>query len=183
MPRLNNMVSLAQLLFACLVITTSGLQAKTSDNDQPLHIEADSVEIHEQQGFSIYKGNVSITRGSMLINGELIHIHSKQGVLEKIRVEGTPAKFHQLNDLDEEISAQCQQMEYQANNGILTLNKDAILVQNKNRFSSEQIIYDTRKDIVQAGNNSQQNSDQPQRVTITIHPEKNKDNNKKAEQE
>ncbi len=182
MPRLNRMVTLMHIFCICLATITTNLQAKTSDNDLPLHIEADSVEIHEQQGVSIYRGNVSITRGSMLINGELIHIHSRQGVLEKIRVEGTPAKFHQLNDLDEEISAQCQQMEYQADSGQLILNKDAILVQNKNRFSSEHIIYDTRKDIVQAGNNQQlQNGDQPQRVTITIHPEKNNDSKKQQE--
>ncbi|TNF36391.1 MAG: lipopolysaccharide transport periplasmic protein LptA [Gammaproteobacteria bacterium] len=184
MPRLNNMARFAQTLcIGVAMLLTTGVAAKTSDNDQPLHIEADSVEIREQQGVSIYRGNVSIQRGTMQIHGELIHIYSRQGVLEKIRVEGSPAKFRQLNDLDEEISAQCRQMEYQANNGTLILNQEAILVQNRNQFSSEQIIYDTRKDIVQAGNQTTPDaSEQPQRVTITIHPEKTNSTPEKQEQ-
>ena len=150
-------------------------QAKTSDMDQPLHIQAGSVEIREQDGISIYKDNVLITRGTMNIQGELIYVHSNENEIRTIRVEGAPAKFRQLNDQDAEISAQSLQMEYQANNNKLILTKDAVLVQGQNRFTSEHIIYDTQQDIVQAGDPAKKGeATESERVTITIQPDKKK---------
>ena len=149
-------------------------QAKMSDMDQPLHIQAGSVEIREKEGISIYKDNVRITKGTMIIQGELIHVHSDANEIRKIRVEGLPAKFRQLNDQDEEISAQSQQMEYQADNNKLILKKDAILIQGQNRFTSDHIVYDTQRDIVQAGDPIKNNTSESERVTITIQPDKKK---------
>ncbi len=150
--------------------------AKTSDTDQPVRIEADSVEINEQQGVSIYRGHVRISKGSMLIRGDLIHIHQADRGIEKILVRGQPANFRQLNDQEKEVSAQSREMTYNADSGILVMKKDAILVQSGNRFTSEHIVYDTRKDIVQAGRgeSSVEEGDSP-RVTITIQPKKDTD--------
>ncbi|MCW9012646.1 MAG: lipopolysaccharide transport periplasmic protein LptA [Gammaproteobacteria bacterium] len=172
----NNFKPPVLLLFLSLVTCSQFAQAKTADAEQPLNIEADAVEMREQEGVSIYRGHVKISRGSMQILGELIYIHTTENKLKKIRVVGTPAKFRQLNDLDEEISAQSHEMEYQANDGVLILKEKALLIQKQNRFASEHIIYDTKKDIVQAGerNNGDNATDsKPERVTITIHPEKN----------
>ena len=162
--------------FLILVIGTSmQAQAKMSDADQPLHIQAGSVEIREQEGISIYKNDVRITRGTMVIQGELIHVRTAENEIRTIRVEGAPAKFKQLNDQDEEISAESQEMEYQANNNKLILKKEAVLVQGQNRFTSDHIVYDIQRDIVQAGGpNQTDNSTESERVTITIQPEKKK---------
>ena len=150
-------------------------QAKTSDMNQPLYIQAGSVEIREQEGISIYKDNVHITRGTMIIEGELIHLHTTENQIRTIRVEGTPAKFRQLNDQDEEISAQSLQMKYQAHDNKLILTKDAVLVQGQNRFTSEHIVYDTQQDIVQAGDPDKKgDATESERVTITIQPDKKK---------
>ena len=163
---------LSNCLLFCLLLLSLSVTAKSTDRDQPLHIEADSVEIRELEGISIYKGNVSINQGSIQIHGELIHIHTEQQGLQKILVEGQPATFKQLNDQDEEVSASSNKMTYEAGDGSLVLKEEAVLVQGKNRFTSDHIIYDTRQDIVQAGNeNNSTSSDEPKRVTITIHPE------------
>ncbi|MDH5472223.1 MAG: lipopolysaccharide transport periplasmic protein LptA [Gammaproteobacteria bacterium] len=162
------------ILLFCLSLQA---QAKTSDSNETLNIQAGSVEIREKEGISIYKNQVHITRGSMIIEGELIQVHTINNEIKTIRIEGKPAKFRQLNDQDEEISAQSQQMEYQASDNKLILKKEAILVQGQNRFTSEHIIYDTRQDIVQAGDLSNTNStSESERVTITIQPAKNKNN-------
>ena len=168
-----------------LILLSSGIcHAKTADDSQPVNIEADSVEIREQQGISIYRGKVKITRGSMIIKGELITIHNTPQGLEKIVVEGEPASFRQLTDQDEEISAQSLEMTYIAGDGLLEMKKQAILVQKQNKFTSEHIIYDTRKDIVQAGETEATGADEtPQRVTITIHPPKDDPSQNNNEQE
>jgi len=146
--------------------------AQTSDENQPIHIEADSVEIREKEGISTYKGNVKITKGSLRIQGQLIHIISKNNTLQTIHVEGQPATFKQTNDQGNEVSAQSKHLEYQSKSGSLILKKNAILVQGNNRFTSNHIVYNTKKDIIQAGHD--ENASAPERVTITIQPEKNK---------
>lgn len=173
MRRLINSLPLLGLLLA--LYTPLPAVAKTSDAEQPVHIEADSVEIREKDGLSIYRGHVKITRGSMNIQGELIHIHSNDDGLEKITVQGDPARFSQLNDANQEVSAESGDMNYDADSGILVLKKDAILIQHQNRFTSQHIIYDTRKDVVKAGNSPPTSSNDgteqtPSRVTITIKP-------------
>lgn len=171
MSRLNKTLTLF-VLFLLPALT----QAKSSDADQPLHIEADTVEIKEKEGISIYRGNVKIDKGSMVITGDLIFVHSIGNQLQTIRVEGQPATFKQLNDADEEISAQGHKIKYVYKTGILNVDENAILVQKDNRFTSEHIVYDTQKDIVQAGSNGNTSSEEkPTRVTITIQPEKKKE--------
>ena len=151
--------------------------AKSSDIDQTLHIEADSVEIREQQGISIYKGHVNIRRGSMLIKGQLIHITNKDNEIYTIKIEGKPARFKQTNDNDQEISAQSQKMIFNSSTGILTMDNNAILIQGQNQFTSDHIIYNTKQDIVQAGKDNDNTADtdetaEPKRVSIIIQPKK-----------
>lgn len=161
----------AKIILPVLALLLSPpVMAKTSDAEQAMYVEADSVEIREQQGISIYKGNVVIKRGSTLIKGQLIHIYQKNNVIDHITIKGNPASFKQLNDRDEEILAQSLDMEYQNAEGILVLKKQALLVQHNNRFTSEHIVYNTRKDIVQAGGENQDSGSGKQRVTITIQP-------------
>lgn len=169
-------------LLSCLLFMPALSTAKTSDADQVLHIEADSVEIRERQGISIYQGNVSISRGSMLIKGQLIHITRKKNNTFIIKVEGKPAQFKQLNDSNQQISAQSQHMTFASDSGILTLDKAAILNQGENKFTSEHIIYNTQQDIVQAGKNRQTPTDssKPERVSITIQQPAKEDNSVKA---
>ncbi len=170
---MNLSASIVTLL--TLLLTSLSAQARSTDADQPLSIEADSVEIREQEGISIYQGNVIIRRGSTVIKGQKIHIQQKQGQIDTITIHGQPATFSQLNDLDQTISAQSQTMNYQAEKGILTLDGQAVLIQHNNRFTSEHIVYNTTKDIVHAGQKvNTDDVDSPKRVTITISPDDKK---------
>lgn len=163
-------------LFFSTLLSTYNLLAKTSDEDAPLHIEADQLEIHDKDNFSIYKGNVIINKGSLKITGDKIVIKNKDAKLNSVHITGKPATFFQLNDLDESINAESKVMNYQAQSGMLELKQNAKLIKNKNHFSSEHIIYNTFEDIVKAGNQKagNQNSGEaakPPRVKITIYPE------------
>ena len=161
-----------KLLILSLLLVNTSLIAQTSDKDAPVHIEADRVEMHERENLSIYKGNVRITKGSIQITGDEIFIQNKNGKLQHIKISGKPATFYQLNDLNEEVSAQSYQMKYLAKNSMLELKQQALLVKNQNRFSSEHIIYDAHNDIVKAGHNDKTATEEKPRVKITLHPEK-----------
>lgn len=157
------------LLF--IYLASPPLFAQNTDKEAPLHIEADRVEMRERDQLSIYKGNVIITKGSIHITGDEILIQNRDGKLKHIKINGQPATFFQLNDLQEEISAQSFQMKYLAENSMLELKQQALLVKNKNRFSSEHIIYDAHNDIVTAGHENKTTTNEAPRVKITLHPE------------
>lgn len=162
-----------KLIFVLLLLFNTVVLAKSADKDALLHIEADQVEMHERDNTSIYTGHVKITKGSLKITGSKIVIKSKNGELHLIKIKGKPATFFQLNDLNEEISAESYQMDYLANSGLLELKEKALLVKSQNRFSSQHIIYDTQQDIVKAGHSdAAPDPEQPPRVQITITPKK-----------
>ena len=50
------------LLFALLLLVPTLALALESDKDQPIQIEADSVDIDEGKNTSTYKGNVELTQ-------------------------------------------------------------------------------------------------------------------------
>ncbi|HED32612.1 MAG TPA: lipopolysaccharide transport periplasmic protein LptA [Gammaproteobacteria bacterium] len=176
------------LMLFCTFSLHTHAWARSADNNAPVHIEADQMEMREKEDISIYTGDVKITKGSIKITGDRIYIQNKNGALHSIKIDGSPATFYQLNDLNEAISAQSHKMEYLANEGKLELKKNAVLEKNKNRFSSEHIVYDTLKDVVRAGQadagssqNGSPNNTQPPRVKITIHPDKKPAQKKPAE--
>ena len=165
MRRLNKL-----FLIALLALPAATL-AKTSDAEKPLHIEADQVEIRERESLSIYRGNVRITQGSLRINGDVIQFSSTEEGHQKVIILGKPASFFQLTDQNQEISAQGEEMEYHAKTGLLTLERNAVLVQQDNRFTSEHIIYNTQTNVVKAGvTDNTSSSTKPPRVTITVMP-------------
>jgi lipopolysaccharide export system protein LptA len=160
-------------LIALLVLSGNAL-AKTSDANQPIYIEADQVEIRDREGLSIYRGNVHITQGSLRINGDEIRIRNTDQGLQKVHVTGKPATLYQLTDKDQEIRAEGEEMEYLPKTSLLTLDRQAALTQGENRFTGEHIIYNTQTNVVKAGPRDAGTTDtaEPQRVTITIMPEK-----------
>jgi len=173
MYRQNNPVKNFVLL--ALLALPGLVSAKSSDAEQPIYIEADQVEIRDREGLSIYRGNVHIVQGTLRINGDEIRIRSSDQGLQKVSVAGKPATFIQLTDLDEEISAQGEEMEYLAKDNLLILDRHAVLVQRDNRFTGEHIVYNTQTNVVKAGPADESDSPgntAPPRVTITIMPEK-----------
>ena len=85
-----------------------------SDQWQPIRIQADSAEIIEERGLSIYKGDVSIVQGSLQINAETVEIKSEdRKILEVLALSNTGseklARFRQtLSNDGEEIFAEAK---------------------------------------------------------------------------
>lgn len=145
--------------------------AQQDDNDKPLNIEADQLRVDEKVGRSTYSGRVKISRGSLLIKGDKVILQSSDNNgLSFIHVEGSPASFKQNNDKQQLISAEAQELIYRNDSGIITLNKNAVLIQNQNTFRAEEIIYNTHTYIVKAGQKDTSSKTKNGRVFITIRP-------------
>jgi lipopolysaccharide export system protein LptA len=141
----------------------------STDKDQPIHLEADSVEIDEASGISIYQGNVIITQGSLKLWADKMWIHRSNGVTKKIITEGNPTHFRQLMDnSQEEVKGSAKRAEFFLDVDEMHLTQDAILEQSQDTFQSDRIIFLRSKSQVKAGTSAQG----AERVRVIIEPQK-----------
>ncbi len=168
-------------LFIALFLTPSMLMALATDRDQPIELEADTADIDDLKGISIYTGNVILTQGSMVIKADKLTLYNdKDKELEKAVAVGNKklASFKQRPEgkpLD--FKARAETMIYYLKKDKIHLLKKAHVQQDGDTFSSNKIIYDTKKETVIA--TSQKDSQgKPvagsNRVKVTIQPRKNK---------
>ena len=156
-----------RLLLVGLMLPTL-LQALTSDKDQPMTLEADSVSIDDSTGVSLYEGNVVITQGSLKLWADRVRVYRRDGKTVKIVSEGKPTHFEQLTDDQEKIRGHALRAEFYPEKDELMLFDDAVLEQGEDRFSSDRIRYNRGTAQVRAGTSAQGK----QRVQVIIEPQK-----------
>jgi lipopolysaccharide export system protein LptA len=168
-----NSLTLARLLPLLLLPLALPLAALESDREQPVYVEADGAEINDRTGVSVYTGNVIVTQGSIKLNADKVTVTQKGGETDHLEAEGQPVRFQQDGGGNKGlIKGRAKQADYYMNSEILYMNGDAVMVQGKDTFSSDRIVYDREKGQVKAGATAKGK----QRVRISIQP---KQSNKK----
>ncbi len=137
--------------------------------EEPIYIEADSVEIDEATSTSHYLGNVVVIQGSMRLEADKVEMrHRADRRPEHVTAWGNPAKYRQ--EFEGEATpnhARARRMEYDVARDEITLIDEAVLYQGDDRFSSDRIVYERANARVKAGGSA----DGSQRVKITITPD------------
>jgi lipopolysaccharide export system protein LptA len=163
---------------ALLALVAGPALALATDKDQPLDLEADSAEIDEGKGMSIYAGNVIAIQGSMRLESDRLVIFHTGTKAERLEAEGKPARFQQLtDDSPEPVKARALRLEYSLDSEELVLIGDAVVIQGKDTFQSDRITYDRVKSVVKGGAAAKGK----ERVRITVDPQgrdKGKDDKK-----
>lgn len=155
------------LLAVLCVFAPIAAQALSTDQNQPINIQADRVSIHEKRGYSEYAGSVEMTQGSMRLKADRVIIHQHGGHLQKVDATGNPAHFSQLPDGSEvRVEAEAKTIEYDAATGELVLKGGARVVQGANTFTGERIEYNTHNATVSASKGETGQG----RVRATIEP-------------
>lgn len=170
-------------LLLLLVTLDLGLHPRTvhalsTDKDQPIEIEADSAELDDQKGVTVYKGNVIVTQGSIKMTGEKMTVnYDKDQELDSVIMDGHPATYKQLPDnSDVYDEAEALHMEYHNKKNLVILTDNAIVKQKDLRFSGARIEYDTVLSQIKARGKPE--TDKPEvnpdngRVKIIIKPKK-----------
>ncbi len=165
---MNNWHKPGLILTFCL-LPSLGWSLST-DRDQPMLIEADRAELDDAKGISIYRGNVKVTQGTLVLTGDTMTVHQKGDDVDKVIMDGNPATYKQRPDnKDQDVRAKAQRMEYYTNPEYIILLKQAEVEQEGDTLRSERIEYDVPKDKVNAG------TDEPNdRVRIIIQPKSEK---------
>ena len=104
--RLNGHLGVSLLL---VLLAGSAL----AQNGEAIELSADSADVREAEGVSIYRGNVVLTRANKQITGSLMRVYTdEQRELERIEVEGTPATFREKGPDDTSRHAEAERMAY-----------------------------------------------------------------------
>lgn len=154
---------------------TGGAQALSTDRDQPVVIESDRAEADWRTRVSVYHGDVVITRGTLRITGDTIHIYiNEDDEFVKLVSVGKPATMRQLPDDSAQYrTAKADRLEYFADRDLIVLLGGAQYGQGSDRISAGRIEYDSRKGRLKAGANPSVPGEEQQegsRVRITIEP-------------
>ncbi len=153
------------LLALLLVVLTATATALESDKQQPIQLAADSVDVDQSKGVSIYRGDVDLRQGSIHLQADVVTVQHRGKKPSKVVAEGRPVKFSQQSNKGP-VKGQARRAEYEVNSENLVLIGDAVLVQGKDSMRSDRIVYDRVRSVVKAGAAAKGK----QRVQITIDP-------------
>lgn len=138
------------LLFIGALLTADA-SALATDSEQPIEIQADFAELDDQEGKTIYLGNVVVIQGSIKMTGDKLQVNfSEERDLEDVFIEGRPAYFKQTPDNGEDVEGEGLLIEYHAQKNLLHLIQKARLTQGKRLFEGDRISYDTGKGVITA---------------------------------
>lgn len=145
--------TLPLLLSIGTALCSAGAWALPSDRDQPIRVQADSAEIDDRKGVAVYRGGVVITQGTLKITGDTVTItQTADGDIDVFTSVGQPAYYEQKPAADKEVvKAYGLTIQYFAENERIVLLDQAKVIQEGNTFEGEKIVYDTRRQIVNAG--------------------------------
>lgn len=155
--------------FLGLLMLAAAFQAAAleSDKNQPVYIEADSVEINDRTGVRTYQGNVLMTQGSVRITADKVTVTKQEDGSDQVLATGAPVTFQQQREGEQDLAkGRALRVEYDMNSDIVKLYDQAQLTQGKDKLINDRITYDKKREVMWAGA-SQQGK---QRVRITLQP-------------
>ena len=152
-------------LLLCLLLP-AGAAGLSTDRDQPIEVEADRLEVRDDENLSIYEGNVSLVQGSLQIRSDRLVIHfNEQRELTLMEMTGNPARLRQLDDERREMRGEARRINYTESESLLELIGAARFDHAGDTIESERIRINTDNNSIQAGS-----SDSDQRVKMLIQP-------------
>ncbi len=159
-------MKITKLLTLVFLVLPSTLLALSTDRNQPIEVEADSLEVRDTENMSIYSGNVRLNQGSMALRSERLVIYfNDQNELTLMELTGSPATFRQLNNQQQEMIGQADRLEYRELESTLILLGNARLSHKGDTIESNRISINTDTESIQAGS-----SDADDRVKMLIQP-------------
>lgn len=172
------MFYLQNKLLLSLMLIAASINPSFAATQQILDIKAQHLMLNEKSGISKYKGNVLLSKDSLIIKADTVTLYYKNKELFKALITGSPADVHHQPDNEEKVHSQANKMEFFVNEDRLVLKGNAFVDQGNRHFSGEYIEYDTRQRIITAAGNqnkllkseNEKNSPTNGRVHVIIGP-------------
>ncbi len=150
----------------------------TPDEEQPIQITADRLEVQEQKGISTYTGNVHIQQGSLELSGDTVTIQHPNGQLQTVKAYGAPAKFKRFSQVEQAwLTGQANLIQYNTKHKTILLSGNAQVKQpGKHTITGSNIFYDVAQQTLMAKGSK----DGQGRVSVTFDPAPQKQPNSQS---
>jgi lipopolysaccharide export system protein LptA len=83
------------VIFASVCLNAN---AERADRDQPVNVEADSVEIDDKKQEAVFSGNVVLTQGTLMLKADQIVVKQSESGFQSGVAHGKPAYFRQKRE-------------------------------------------------------------------------------------
>lgn len=142
--------------------------AGEDDFKQPIQVDSQTQFVDGKNKSSVFKGNVHITQGSLIIDANEVRVDASLGEGQEVFIAlGTPARFTQKLDDGERVIATSNEIRYQVNKRTISLNGDSELIRAGSSVSGTSIVYDMINEQLMA--ESKKDADGP--VTTVFRPD------------
>ncbi|AWL12961.1 Lipopolysaccharide export system protein LptA [Saliniradius amylolyticus] len=179
----NMIPSLKHNLLLCL-LACGGAQATEGDFQQPIQVSSGSQFVDGKNKTSVFKDNVRIEQGSLLIQADEVEVIASEGKGKEVFIAtGNPTTYSQLMEDGSRISASAQRIQYRVNGRQIALEGQAQFQQDNSMVKGDRIIFDMDAEQLLAEGSKQGE----ERVTTVFQPEEkaagNDNQNQKEPQE
>jgi lipopolysaccharide export system protein LptA len=143
MPARNTAFS--RLMFTLLLtfMVETMAHAASPDEDEPIRIDARSVEANDKTGTVVYSGSVVVEQGRLSIRADRVEIMTRQGRTELVRATGKPAKLRQrAGGEDEEVRAEANRVDYRVSLRKIDMSGHVSLQRGEDLFTADVLHYD-----------------------------------------
>jgi lipopolysaccharide export system protein LptA len=139
-------------LLATALVFAYGVQAKSTDRQQPMDIDAENTEVDlGDNGDSVMTGNVNLVQGTMRTTADRAVITRRNGDITQIVLTGAPVTMKQIADNGDPIDAVASKVVYQPDSDIMVLTGNVVVKQPRGSLNGETIKYNMTTNRVNAG--------------------------------
>ena len=126
-----------------LAIASGAVQASEEDFSQPIKIGSNTQFIDGKNKTALYKEDVLITQGSLLIKADEVEVIATDGSGREIFIaRGKPASYSQSLEDGTPVSAKANEIRYEVVNRTISLAGNAELQQDTSKVQGDKITFD-----------------------------------------
>ncbi len=168
-----------------MAVASATVSASEADFSKPIKVDARSQFVDGKNKTSLFKDNVLITQGSLIINADEVEVIATEGEGREVFVaRGNPASYSQKLEDGTPVSAKANEIRYEVVNRTISLTGKAQLKQDTSMVQGDTITFDMITEQLLATGSSDTDGDG--RVTTVFTPEtirKTSTKNKKDDRE
>ena len=140
-----------------LLLPMTVARALKQDRDQPVKVNAASVNMNEKTGVTVYRGNVVLIQGSLRIEADNVEVRTRDMRVDTVTAVGRPVRLRALLDNREaELKASAERLVLYAETRSVDLSGNVQLRQGGDQFSAQHLHYalDEQRISAQGGDNA-----------------------------
>ncbi|GGY69455.1 lipopolysaccharide transport periplasmic protein LptA [Marinobacter zhanjiangensis] len=143
------------------------------DSDEPIRVTADSARLDDSQGTAVYRGNVEVRQGEILLTADRVDVSRNTAGLDRIDASGRPATYYRpATEAAGAVNAEALEIHYSASDSLLRFEREAVVEQNGDEFRGAVINYNTVNRVV-TGEGRTPEGEGSGRVEMIIQPRGN----------